>query len=73
MRRVSSIVVATRVRSSSTIWRSDKMQREIRSDEKDANEGQYSYLILHGPLPVAGYQTTIKVTEDEGDGGCAVV
>ena len=49
------------------------MQREIRSDEKDANEGQYSYLILHGPLPVAGYQTTIKVTEDEGDGGCAVV
>ena len=43
-----------------------------RLEAVNANERRYSYSILHGLLPVAGYQATIKVTEDEGEGCCAV-
>lgn len=42
-----------------------------RLDEIDENERRYSYSILQGPLPVANYQATIRVVDDDGK-GCTV-
>jgi len=38
----------------------------------DDTERTYSYTILSGPLPVANYEATIKVRQNDGDSGCTV-
>ncbi|MFQ5959494.1 MAG: SRPBCC family protein [Alphaproteobacteria bacterium] len=43
-----------------------------RLEDVDDRERRYSYSILQGPLPVANYQATIKVSEDEGGKSCTV-
>jgi len=42
-----------------------------RLEESSDESRTYSYSILESPLPVAGYKSSIKVTDDEG-GGCTV-
>lgn len=42
-----------------------------RLDAEDAAGRSYTYTILESPLPVANYQSTIKVV-DNGDGSCTV-
>ena len=42
-----------------------------RLDASDDKARTYSYSILSGPLPVANYHATIKVSE-AGSGGCAI-
>lgn len=42
-----------------------------RLEAKDDKERTYSYSILSGPLPVANYQATIRVRENDS-GGCTV-
>ncbi len=42
-----------------------------RLEAKDERERTYSYSILSGPLPVANYQATIRVRENDS-GGCTV-
>lgn len=40
-------------------------------DRSDDKERTYSYSIVSGPLPVANYQSSIRVREKDG-GGCTV-
>ena len=42
-----------------------------RLDAEDAAGKSYTYTILDSPLPVANYQSTLKVL-DNGDGSCTV-
>ena len=42
-----------------------------RLDAEDSAGRSYTYSILDSPLPVANYQSTIKVV-DNGDGSCTV-
>lgn len=42
-----------------------------RLDAEDSAGRSYTYTILDSPLPVANYQSTIKVV-DNGDGSCTV-
>ena len=41
-------------------------------DSKDDKSRTYSYSILEGPLPVAKYHATLKVSENAGGQGCTV-
>lgn len=43
-----------------------------RLETVDANERHYSYEILQGPFPVAGYHATIRVTDDDDGKSCTV-
>ena len=42
-----------------------------RLDAEDAAGRSYTYTLLESPLPIANYQSTIKVV-DNGDGSCTV-
>jgi len=45
------------------------VEKLVSSDDK---ERTYSYAILSGPLPVANYEASIRVRENEGGIGCTV-
>jgi len=45
------------------------VEKLVASDDK---ERTYSYTILSGPLPVANYEATIKVRQNDGASGCTV-